>query len=257
MYFFSDNLAFDKAREAKKKHPSQEEVRGQSHRDIQAMGPRQQPRPLAMEEEASVYFKDLLSRLESQHLIELRILRQENQLLAQGKGPETIEEENIPVAREDVPIQQPHAWARASTSSYQFSCGTEFFHDEGADSCPLDDSQPPASPELPESLQPVVPEATDKNELNVSVMASISSVHDEKSLKGLVHLHRFSSTVSVLDRAFFETDAYELCMGVLIFISVVVLALEMQLTGLQIGYHMGYPNITRPPASWNTALAPW
>lgn len=213
-----------------------------------------------MEEEASISFKDLLVRLERQHLTELRLLRQENQLLAQGiskprsKGPETIEEENCPVAREDAPIQQPLAWARASTSSYQFSCGTEFFQDDGACSFPLEDSQPPVSPELPELLQPVVPETTDKNEVNVCMMTSMSSANDEKALNGLVHLHRFSSTISVLDRAFFETDAYELAMGILILISVAVLALEMQLMGLQIGHDMGYPNITRPPNSWNTAL---
>ena len=131
------------------------------------------------------------------------------------------------------------AWARASTSSYQFTCGTEaggknmmktsngscwfptvfqrlfcvgpdkklesrmilaweacprhpfafflsqaaswlslpqFFQDDGACSFPLEDSQPPVSPELPELLQPVVPETTDKNEVNVCMMTSMSSV---------------------------------------------------------------------------------
>ena len=197
-----------------------------------------------MEEEVSKNFKDLLLRLESQHLVELRLLRQEALL----KGPSSpcgtvacdvshpVLEENAPVAREDLPIRRyPDL---TLSESFAFSDSIQFAkedsHEEGA--CP--------ATAVAASTTPVVPVDS-----HISVRDSISSVPLQ-----VLHLHRFSSTMSILERAFFETDTYELCMGALILVSVVVLALEMQFTGYQIGYTMDYPRIERPPATWDTTL---
>ncbi|CAK9096885.1 unnamed protein product [Durusdinium trenchii] len=199
-----------------------------------------------MAEEVSM-FKELLLKLESEHLRELKLLEENLQTAnrlcrlhrldaARDGGSRCFEEEDV-VAREDLPISRFPMLRLTSGSTFELSQDTMEYQ-EGAASGAVKYEEGAAPPHQVKFEEGTTTAATAPAQA-VAVIPTMSS-------QGEGPLPRFGSSGS-LNGSFFEADSYELCMGILILVSVMVLALEMQYEGYVIGYELQYPKLIHPP----------
>ncbi|CAK9096940.1 unnamed protein product [Durusdinium trenchii] len=207
----------------------------------------------SMAEEVSM-FKELLLKLESEHLRELKLLEENLQTAnhthlrgdclcrlhrldaARDGGSRCFEEEDV-VAREDLPISRFPMLRLTSGSTFELSQDTMEYQ-EGAASGAVKYEEGAAPPHQVKFEEGTTTAATAPAQA-VAVIPTMSS-------QGEGPLPRFGSSGS-LNGSFFEADSYELCMGILILVSVMVLALEMQYEGYVIGYELQYPKLIHPP----------
>ncbi|CAK9096944.1 unnamed protein product [Durusdinium trenchii] len=192
--------------------------------------------------------------LNSEHLRELKLLEENLQTAnhthlrgdclcrlhrldaARDGGSRCFEEEDV-VAREDLPISRFPMLRLTSGSTFELSQDTMEYQ-EGAASGAVKYEEGAAPPHQVKFEEGTTTAATAPAQA-VAVIPTMSS-------QGEGPLPRFGSSGS-LNGSFFEADSYELCMGILILVSVMVLALEMQYEGYVIGYELQYPKLIHPP----------
>ncbi|CAK9104811.1 Ankyrin-2 [Durusdinium trenchii] len=184
---------------------------------------------------------------DGEHLRELKLLEENLQTAnrlcrlhrldaARDGGSRCFEEEDV-VAREDLPISRFPMLRLTSGSTFELSQDTMEYQ-EGAASGAVKYEEGAAPPHQVKFEEGTTTAATAPAQA-VAVIPTMSS-------QGEGPLPRFGSSGS-LNGSFFEADSYELCMGILILVSVMVLALEMQYEGYVIGYELQYPKLIHPP----------